>query len=193
MLHKFFATVGIAALMWLGGFLWFLSLIPAQETQETRKADAIIVLTGGALRLERGFELLAQNAAPKLFISGVEDSVTLNELLHAKEYRHLTENASANNVILGYKARTTTGNALEVAEWVKKENVKTILLVTGNYHLPRSIYQIKHLSPSLSLMAEPVFPGHFSSYQWWYYPDSRKLMISEYHKYVYVLFEALGL
>ena len=185
--QKFLSFIVIIILLWFAGFLWFLSLIPAQPNTSTPKADAIIVLTGGALRLEHGFELLGENAAPVLFISGVEDGVTFNSLLRTKEYREFAGITTKENVILGYKARSTQGNAREIAEFVQKAHIKTLLLVTGNYHLPRSIYQIQQLLPEVVIIPEPVFPGHFASPLWWNYRDSLKLVFSEYHKYLYVL------
>jgi len=157
-----------------------------QPNEETQSADAIVVLTGGALRLEHGFELLAEKKAEKLFISGVEDSVKRSELLH--EYSKYTSHIHPTDVYLGYKARSTKENAEEIKEWVAKEHIHTILLVTGNYHIPRSILEIHHLIPDVSITAEPVFPHGFENHHWWGYQDGIRLMLSEYMKYLLVLF-----
>lgn len=192
MITKIISLLLLFGVLWFGGLLWFISLIPAPYAVESsQKADAIVVLTGGALRLERGFELLAGEAAPVMLVSGVEDGVTLASLLHTKEYHDFGAKLKPDSVILGYKARSTRGNAAEVAEWVKKNHIQTILLVTGNYHIPRSEYEIKQAVPRLIIIAEPVFPGHFQNHRWWQHGESLKLVISEYHKYMYILCEGI--
>ena len=43
--------------------------------------DAIVVLTGGAERVETGFRLLADGLAPRLFVSGVHPDSRLADLV----------------------------------------------------------------------------------------------------------------
>ena len=56
---------------------------------DTRAAptDAIVVLTGGSLRLQSGIELLREGKGRKLFISGVNQQVDLDDLLRIFGYR----------------------------------------------------------------------------------------------------------
>ncbi|MFM7689871.1 MAG: YdcF family protein, partial [Alphaproteobacteria bacterium] len=66
-------------LLWLGGFIWFLRTV--QETAaDVGAADAIVVLTGGTERVETGFRLLEEGAAPRLFVSGVHPESRLADL-----------------------------------------------------------------------------------------------------------------
>jgi len=193
MIKKIISLFLVLFSLWGVGFLWFVTIIPTSLDKKNEKADAIVVLTGGALRLEHGFELLANKRAAKLFISGVEDSVKLNELLYAKEYRQFTDKISAKDVILGYKARSTRGNAEEIYEWVRKENIHKILLVTGNYHIPRSVKEIKNTSTELEIISEPVFPTPFENNNWFISQDGIRLMLSEYNKYLLVSLRLLFL
>jgi uncharacterized SAM-binding protein YcdF (DUF218 family) len=178
------AAILCLILAWGTGLVWFTTLIPDTPAKDDLNTDAIVVLTGGGLRLERGFELLAQGRAPRMFISGVEDGLTVAMLLNKKEYHDFAGKIPPNSVILGHKARSTTGNALEIAEWVKAENVKTIRLVSGNYHIPRSMHEIKQAVPELTIIAEPVFPRHFEENRWWDSWTGIRLVVSEYSKYV---------
>lgn len=173
--------------VWLAGLCWFVTIIPKKPANDTAQADAIVVLTGGSHRLEHGFELLAQGRAPKMFISGVEDGVTVASLLHEKDYRKFSGRIDPSGVELGHKARSTTGNASEVADWVMREHVRSIRLVTGNYHMPRSVGEIRQAVPQLEIFPEPVFPGHFEDDDWWKFSDGVRLVISEYHKYIVML------
>jgi uncharacterized SAM-binding protein YcdF (DUF218 family) len=173
------------ALFWLWGLMWFITLIPTAPTRDSLQADAIVALTGGSLRVEHAFELLAEGKADKLFISGVENGVTLGALLKSKEYKPFADHLPAGSVIaLGHKARSTIGNAEETGQWMAEEHVHTIRLVTGNYHMPRAILELHEVAPDIAIIAEPVFPKHFSHNAWWQWSDSIKLVLSEYHKYV---------
>jgi uncharacterized SAM-binding protein YcdF (DUF218 family) len=167
----------LLALLWCAGFCWFLSQIPREETTDTRNADAVVVLTGGSLRLERGLALLAQGRAPRLFVSGVENNVNFTSLQHHnKDLRTYADHVNPEAIELGHKAHSTIGNAEEIAEWVEQAHVKSIRLVTGNYHMPRSVYELQQAMPALLIIPDPVFPN-----------DGFRLillMISEYDKYM---------
>ena len=63
------AAVGLA--VWLGGLFWFAAALETDSEADRRKTDAIVVLTGGSLRVEQGIDLLSEGLAEKLFVSGV--------------------------------------------------------------------------------------------------------------------------
>jgi uncharacterized SAM-binding protein YcdF (DUF218 family) len=178
------ALLILLTLLWGTGLLWFITLIPSEPATDTATTDAIVVLTGGSLRLDRGFELLAQGRAQKMFVSGVEDGVTLGSLLHNREYRAYTDRIPQGSVTLGHKARSTVGNAEETAQWMAEQHVKSIRLVTGNYHIPRSVLELREAVPGMQIVLEPVFPSHFAHNGWWQSAGNIRLVVSEYHKFV---------
>lgn len=169
---------------WAAGLSWFITLIPSAPASDTITTDAIVVLTGGSLRLDRGFELMSQKRAQKMFVSGVEDGITLASLLRSKEYKAFAPTIIPESVTLGYKARSTIGNAEETAQWVAHEQVKSIRLVTGNYHIPRSVFELREAIPGIAIVIDPVFPSHFAHNGWWQSAGNIRLVISEYHKFV---------
>src|SRR5690606_34953890 len=61
----------LLGLVWAGGFVWYVGIIPTGVEAPDRKTDAIVVLTGGSERLSEGRRLLTRQLADKLFISGV--------------------------------------------------------------------------------------------------------------------------
>ena len=69
----------VLLLLWLGGFIWFLRAVQ-EAAADAGTADAIVVLTGGTERVETGFRLLEEGAAPRLFISGVHPDSRLADL-----------------------------------------------------------------------------------------------------------------
>ena len=65
--------------LWLAGLLWFAT--PPVADRLSTPTDAIVVLTGGSLRLQSGIELLRQGKGRMLFVSGVNQEVDLDDVL----------------------------------------------------------------------------------------------------------------
>src|SRR5579871_4747767 len=108
--RNLFLCLWLLTLALMSGLLWFITLIPSYPAQDHDDADAIVVLTGGPLRLEHGFTLLMEGRAQKMFISGAENGVTLPVLLRKKEWRAFAGRILADRVTFGYRARSTMGN-----------------------------------------------------------------------------------
>ncbi|HKY81775.1 MAG TPA: YdcF family protein, partial [Sphingobium sp.] len=68
----------VTLLAWMLGFAWFAIFLP--QPLDGRPTDAIVVLTGGAGRIDRGLVLLQEGAARRMLISGVDRSVRPSEL-----------------------------------------------------------------------------------------------------------------
>lgn len=168
--------------LWLGGLAWFVLHIPQTPVAENAKADAIVVLTGGSGRLEYGLKLLADGKAKALFISGVKEGVTADTLLRHAGVKLGKSAQSA--IFLGYEAENTIGNAQETMRWLHQSGYGTILLVTANYHMPRSIVEFQRAAGDLTIIPAPVFPDNFTLSGWWSDTNSRILVLSEYHKFL---------
>src|SRR5205807_2592631 len=69
-----------AVLGFAGGFLWFVSGVPTKEITLDRKADGIVVLTGGASRIADAIDLLAAEKGTRLLISGTYRATSPVEL-----------------------------------------------------------------------------------------------------------------
>src|SRR4051812_33209513 len=121
-------TAGLAAALllllavWLGGFVWFVGSSLWVKTDRTAPTDAIVVLTGGKMRLETGLALLQAGKAAKLFISGVNPAVDQETLLRAFGPAAKRE---ACCIVLGHAADNTVGNALETAIWMQQEGYRS--------------------------------------------------------------------
>lgn len=175
------SMVAVLACAWLAGLVWFVGQIPRDIGDLDRRTDAIVVLTGGSLRLETGFELLSQNMADKLFVSGVEKGVPFDDLLALSE---LTPQDMACCITLGYMADDTGSNAVESAAWIRANGIESIRLVTSSYHMPRSLLEFRRLLPQLEIVSHPVFPDRVMLDDWWWRPGTGSLVIVEYNKYL---------
>ena len=170
-------------LVWLAGLALFLRAIPARIADPDSMTDAIVVLTGGSLRVQNGLTLLAEGRAKKLFVSGVYRGVDVSELLRASRQ---APDAVACCIVLGHTADNTFGNAQETAAWMRSEKYRSLRLVTADYHMPRSLLEFSRLMPDVRIVANPVFP-EASQERWWAHAAGVNLILGEYSKYLLAL------
>lgn len=168
--------------LWLAGLIWF-ATPPAIESVAS-PTDAIVVLTGGSLRLQSGFELLREGKGRKLFVSGVDQQVDLDDLLRVSG--NATEWAQC-CVVLGHEANNTIGNARETARWIRSQGFRSLRLVTAWYHMPRSLLEFDRAMPEIDIVAHPVFPEQVKQEHWWTWRGTAALLVSEYVKYLAAL------
>lgn len=180
------------SLLFIGIFIICLGLpvyyfnIASAPTNNKEKTDAIIVLTGGKERIPEGIRLLNEGLADKLLISGVDKSTKATELLDALSLSlDEIKKTDLKKVLLGRQAVDTIGNAEETASWVSNNNIKSIRLVTANYHMPRAHLEFRKKMPKLAIVENPVFPHDFRKQDWQENKATRDLIIKEYFKYLY--------
>lgn len=181
-------TIGGIAGLWAAGLFAFAASLPRHPPADDIVTDGIVVLTGGSERLEVGFDLLRAGKARKLFISGVYRGVEVRELLALARQDDGGELECC--VELGYEADDTEGNAVETARWVAAQGLRSIRLVTANYHMPRSLVEFRRALPGVELVAHPVAPAKVRLDGWWGWPGTAELIIIEYNKYVAALVRA---
>ena len=175
-------AVSVGSLVWASGLYRFSQLIPQPLPDNQVATDAIVVLTGGAGRVGEGLSLLERGLAKKLFVSGVYQGVDVQELL--KVARRAPGNLEC-CIALGYAADNTRGNARETADWMRRENISSIRIVTASYHMPRSLLEFRRALPAdVRIVPHPVFPDGFPTESWWRNVSAMRLAISEYHKYL---------
>lgn len=177
--------IGISSL-WLAGLVWF-ATPPADEASEV-PTDAIVVLTGGSLRLQRGIDLLREGKGQKLFVSGVNQQVDLEDLLGSS--------GSVRDwvlccIVIGHKADNTFGNAQETARWIRNQGFRSLRLVTAWYHMPRSLLEFDRALPEIEIVAHPVFPDQVIRKHWWAQRGTASLLVTEYVKYLGALLRPL--
>lgn len=175
MFQRFFTALitalGTLALLWGVGWIWFSANVVVMQPQlpETR-TDAIIVLTGGNGRVQEGVALLDKKMAQKLFISGVNEKVKIEDLVQGRPIPCC--------ITLGYSATNTEGNAMESAQWIAQNKVKSIRLVTSNYHMVRARLIFGSIAENLDVIPHPVAPDNFDPWGGQFWPTT----FGEYNK-----------
>ena len=177
-------ALGVAVGLWVAGLFWFVAKVPHAGPVTSERTDAIVVLTGGSERLDTGLRLLAEGAAGKVFVSGVARGVDMATLLRVAR-RHPEELVCC--IAIGYQADNTAGNARETAAWMGKQGYTSLRLVTAGYHMPRSLLEFRRAMTKMVIVPHPVFPPQFKRSQWWLWPGTASLLISEYSKYLLAL------
>ena len=174
-------TVILLAAIYTAALIWFVQALPRAAEDTTTKTDAIVVLTGGAGRVDEGLALLDERLGEKLFISGVYQTTGLEALIAPSQ--NLPEHISC-CIVLGYEAGDTRGNATETAAWMAGEGYSSLRLVTAVYHLPRSLIEFQRAMPGVTIIAHPVSPESFHLEDWYRWPGSASLLITEFGKYL---------
>ncbi len=166
-----------------GGFLWFADSVASMRPPSGTRADAIIVLTGGYLRIDQAVGLLRDGVGKRLLISGVNPATTRAQI------RKMTQSSSdlfACCVDMGYQAVDTIGNANEAAKWIRDKGYASVVVVTNNYHMHRSLHELRSSSPNTNFIAYPVINSDLARTNWFSNPDVVRTMIYEYIKFVAV-------
>ncbi|MBY0566133.1 MAG: YdcF family protein [Hyphomonadaceae bacterium] len=123
--------------------------------EEPERADGIVALTGGSLeRLSTGVRLLEERKGERLLISGVNRIVTDEELLDAA--LNVDPQLAECCIDLGRGAEDTLGNAAETAAWARERNYRRLILVTDDYHMPRSHAELSLALPEVEIVPYPV-------------------------------------
>ena len=179
-----FSLAGVVALF-VCGFGWFANHVGHLTTpSDPQKADAIIVLTGGQSRLDAAMALLESGKGERLLISGVHPSASRRQLQKAtggdKELFSCC-------VDLDRTALDTIGNAEESAKWVENHAYGSIILVTNNYHMPRSLLEMGRLLHHAKLEPYPVVNSNLDNGNWMTKPQAVRVLFTEYNKYLLAL------
>jgi len=158
-------AVSFLLLLYVLGYALFTVLLPRPAGGE--QTDAIVVLTGGAKRFERGLGLLQEGKAKRMLVSGVARTVRPSEL--AAEYK-TDEKIFACCIDLGRESVDTRSNAEEVSRWLAKNRFRSIRLITTDWHMPRARFELSRRLPgdvevlSDAIESNPAFRQLFTEY-----------------------------
>ena len=186
MFRLFIKSVTFFSMAWLIGLIFFNRCINSYIIDDSTHTDAVIALTGGRNRIPEAVNLLNQGKADKLFISGVQKDISLKEIASRKDVIISTDR----EITVDNKSKNTIENAIETTQWIEKNDIKSIRLVTSNYHIPRSLEEFKANNKNITILIHPVYSEKVSPnlFKNW---GTFSLIASEYNKFIFVYFKYL--
>ena len=125
-------------------FNFFLFNIQSYKNTDLNKKEieGIVVLTGDKFRILEGLKILNSEIGYKLLISGVNKEISIEEI--GKEFPNFSQLFNC-CVELESISTNTFENVREIFFWKKNNNIKNILLITSDYHLPRVELEVNRL------------------------------------------------
>jgi uncharacterized SAM-binding protein YcdF (DUF218 family) len=151
-------------LIYLLGYALFAVLLP--KAAGDQRTDAIVVLTGGAKRIERGIELLERGRAERMLVSGVERTVRPVDLAQTYQANEALFDCC---IDLGRESVDTRSNAEETAQWLRRNKFRTVRLVTTDWHMPRARFELARQTDDVEVLGDaiqsnPSFTQLFTEY-----------------------------
>lgn len=190
-MRRILALVMLGAAAWLIGFVGFIAGIPDQPPVNLRETDGIVVLTGAGSRLNEAIALLAGGHGGRLLISGVNARTNDPELKQSLDLENRTDAELFDCCIdVGRQALDTVGNAQEIAAWTRRHGYRSLRVVTSDFHIRRSLLEIRRYAPDLVLVPHPVFSERIRPGLWWRDLASARILSKEFNKLLVVWFKA---
>lgn len=168
--------IALVTLVWLLGFAWFAIFLP-QPAGDAR-TDAVVVFTGGSGRVARGLSAMERGQTSRLLVSGVDREVKPGEF--RAEY-DIPKARMECCVALGYESYDTRSNAAETARWLARNDMKSVRLVTSDWHMRRASLELERLMPA----GFPIVRDAVTT------EPGMRTLATEYHKYAARLLSTL--
>jgi uncharacterized SAM-binding protein YcdF (DUF218 family) len=174
---------GVFACLFGAGFITFVATLDRYEREPGARADGIVALTGGAQRIGDAIDLLAKGYGRRLLITGVNERTGREAIARLNPgQRRLVDCC----VDLDHRARNTVGNAAETRRWVERNDFRSVIVVTSNYHMPRTLLELDRALPTAEKVPYAVVHESAPTEGWWKDPASAKVLASEYVKFLAV-------
>lgn len=172
----------VILLAFLVGFVAFSEKVTSMQPPVIDEpADAIIVLTGGQSRIQAAVDLLKNKRGKRLLISGVHPATNEKSLQRAT---HADQSLFDCCIDLDRSALNTIGNATESERWIRTNNYRRVILVTNNYHIPRSVLEMSYRMKDVEFIPYPVVNGERRDHNWVAEGDTLRVLFIEYVKYL---------
>lgn len=155
----------------------FLSL-----SQTPRQADAIIVLSGGWGRVEKGAELYSQHYAPHLLLSNASESGAYRKDMQDTA---LSLGIPQDAILTENEALSTYQNAELTLNIMKQHGFTSAIVVSSDFHMRRVkfLFDKEYRRTGIKLTYIGTDSGYKAKW-WWRDPYSREATYNEYIKMI---------
>jgi uncharacterized SAM-binding protein YcdF (DUF218 family) len=168
--------------LFIGGFIFFADRVTTLEPPDlTRAADGIVVLTGGYSRIEGALDLLKNRRGERLFISGVHPTTNRSQLQRVTGGDATLFECC---VDIDRSAMDTVGNAAESVKWAHSNRYRRVIVVTNNYHIPRTMVELRRVSQDIEFIPYPIINTNLRDGDWITRGMVLRVLLVEYVKYI---------
>jgi uncharacterized SAM-binding protein YcdF (DUF218 family) len=165
-----------------------------ENSEAPRKADAALVLAGDGYgdRMRTGAELARQGFVPKVYVSGPEGFYGLHEDDLAIQWAVKAGYPTSYFVPLPLprNATSTQAEAATVIPRLRRDEIRSLILVTSDFHTGRAGKIFRHAAPDLRITIVAAPDALFELRRWWRSREGRKAVFYEWTK---TLSERVGL
>lgn len=154
-------------LLWFFGFVWFGVALP--KPRDGVRTGAVVVLTGGPGRIDRGLEALRRGWSQRMLVAGVDPEVRPREF--EAQYA-VSSSLMQCCVTLDFRSYDTRSNAAEVTHWLGENRFRSVRLVTTDWHMRRAVLELRLLLPEDVAVVQDAVRSQ----------PSFRILFLEYHK-----------
>lgn len=151
-MRKLFNLIFLLGLFWSFLFAGFVIDL-RNQTPSPEKADGLVVLTGGTGRIDGGFKLLSERQGKRLLLSGINQELDFETIM-----RDIGQDQDLKDCCVDAESDSTDtrSNAFEAISWAKEKGYKSLILITSDFHMPRSQIIFEEYSEGILIIPYPV-------------------------------------
>jgi uncharacterized SAM-binding protein YcdF (DUF218 family) len=167
-------------------FINFLFNVDKNNKNNKNNINNIVVLTGNAGRLAVGLDLMDNNINSRMLINNINSRMLITGVAKGVKYSDIIKNRDSkkDRIDLGYNAQSTLGNALETALWIKERNINDIILITDNWHMPRTLLLFKASMPNREIVPYALKTVNFEFKEYLQFYNRTFFIYEEHMKYI---------
>jgi uncharacterized SAM-binding protein YcdF (DUF218 family) len=163
-----------------GTFIYFAHAVYGSARLPSAHADAIVALSGDPERIRAAVDLLAKGYGRRLLIAGIDNSAEIAELYPV--HRALFDCC----VDIDPRSIRSIDDAATIRRWALEVRPRSLIVVTSNFHIPRTLLEVGRALPGLHLVPLGVSTGLVDTGERWRRPEAANLFVREYIKFVAV-------
>ncbi len=152
-------------------------------------ADLIVVLGGGNndLRYWNGVDLMHKGWAPRLMLDVFAKGVTFGNMDIDLARDFVNRTTPGQSTICPIVINSTYGEAEHIFKCLQDTNVKSILVVTSDYHTRRALTILQKRLPQYHISIYAAPDPYFFGQHWWQTREWAKTTLAEWQRYVWWL------